>query len=65
MQINNSVLRYALLLVGTLFFLYASTYYYYYNKSQFNNDNMSYHMSSWGGPKIAGINSSNPNSQIV
>tara|TARA_A100001015_G_C14988339_1_gene712605 strand:+ start:688 stop:1809 length:1122 start_codon:yes stop_codon:yes gene_type:complete len=60
MQINNSVLRYALLLICTLFFLYASTYYYYYNKSQFNNDNMAYHMSSWGGPKISEISFSNP-----
>lgn len=61
MQINNSVLRYALLLICTLFFMYAATYYYYYNKLDFNNSNMGYHMSSLGGPKIAQIQSNNPN----
>lgn len=61
MQINNSVLRYALLLILTLFFMYASTYYYYYNKSDFNNNNMAYHMSSLGGPKVSQIQSQNPN----
>jgi hypothetical protein len=61
MQINNSVLRYAILLIFTLFFMYAATYYYYYNKIFFNNDNMDYHMSMLGGPKIAEITRQNPN----